>query len=892
MVKRTKHPDRRHLLATARHPAQRDGVIALVLFLLPWVAALVLVRTHHHLDGGTVGILVAVSIGLPTLWVTWAAYRGPRTDASVSGVSLGQLADQLAIAVGAQWNAEAAIRRLNDPYPLPVSWDAADPSLTDAWKSLVELASSGAGWPPPPRRTWASGPRRLAGGGQDLVKVLARVPTGRLVVLGEPGSGKTMLMVRLVLDLLARRSSGNPVPILASIASWNPAGQDLHSWLAGQLVVDHPALAAPPPAGRTEPTQAEALLAGGLILPVLDGLDEIPEQIRGSAISKINDALRPGEHLVVTCRSKEYQNAVRPQDGIEVTLRGAAAVQLCPLDADTVGNYLCEDAAGPVARERWDPVLSLLGTEAPVGQALSTPLMIALARTIYNPRPGELAGELHKPEELCAPSITDRTAVESLLFDAFIPAAYRNDPAGWWKAQDARKWLVFLARHLEHRVVDPDLAWWQLRRAVSPAAYEVAAAFGFALLAGLWAVVLNGLTPGTGPGFVAGLRNGVLGGLGMAVFVGFMFVFESYRIAFIFAPRKWAAKAPSRPIRTGPAAPSRGMRINPKGLVAGLAFGLAFGLLVGLGAGVLGANGGGFGTGLGSALGSGLVIACVVGLVGGLGAAPGDLTAAASPQEVLARDQRAAVLLTLTVGLGFGLIFGLLVGLRYGLTVGVRVGIATGVGTGLVAGLVAGLLVSMIQTAWPSYKLTTRWLAFRHHLPQSLMDFLDDAHKRGVLRQAGAVYQFRHIELQHRLANAPGKIGSRFDVRDVNGNMYRVTLVKVIDPARGADQYATPDNAKRLVGTVIRIKALSRRQLGKDAIADAALIGSNGETYPAYATNIVRFFAARNRLTHDMKLTCAVTFQVPDDVKVEEIRWTAGNGASSTARWDVRHPTY
>jgi len=35
--------------------------------------------------------------------------------------------------------------------------------------------------------------------------VLARVPTRRLVVLGEWGTGKTMLMVRLVLDLLARR---------------------------------------------------------------------------------------------------------------------------------------------------------------------------------------------------------------------------------------------------------------------------------------------------------------------------------------------------------------------------------------------------------------------------------------------------------------------------------------------------------------------------------------------------------------------------------------------------------------------------------------------------------------------------------------------------------------
>jgi hypothetical protein len=33
------------------------------------------------------------------------------------------------------------MRRLNDPYPLPVSWAEADPSLTDTWDSMVRLAS-------------------------------------------------------------------------------------------------------------------------------------------------------------------------------------------------------------------------------------------------------------------------------------------------------------------------------------------------------------------------------------------------------------------------------------------------------------------------------------------------------------------------------------------------------------------------------------------------------------------------------------------------------------------------------------------------------------------------------------------------------------------------------
>src|SRR5260370_26576848 len=146
-----KRPDRRRWLDAARHPTRRDGAVLWALLLLPWVVALVLVRRHHHLDVAAVTILVAMSLGLPTLWVTWAAYRGPRRSGGlVSGRSMAQVADQLAVAVGTQWEAEARMRRLNDPYPLAVSSMAADASLADAWDSLVKLAAPGAGWPPPP----------------------------------------------------------------------------------------------------------------------------------------------------------------------------------------------------------------------------------------------------------------------------------------------------------------------------------------------------------------------------------------------------------------------------------------------------------------------------------------------------------------------------------------------------------------------------------------------------------------------------------------------------------------------------------------------------------------------------------------------------------------------
>ena len=96
-------------------------------------------------------------------------------------------------------------------------------------------------------------------------------------MLGEPGAGKTMLMVRLVPDLLACRADGGPDPILASVASWNPASQDLRDWLGTQLLIDYPVLATP--AGRHDRIDSRRCAAlCGLILPILDGLDEIPNR--------------------------------------------------------------------------------------------------------------------------------------------------------------------------------------------------------------------------------------------------------------------------------------------------------------------------------------------------------------------------------------------------------------------------------------------------------------------------------------------------------------------------------------------------------------------------------------------------------------------------------------
>lgn len=61
--------------------------------------------------------------------------------------------------------------------------------------------------------------------------------------------------------------------------------------------------------------------------------------------------------------------------------------------------------------------------------------------------------------------------------------------------------------------------------------------------------------------------------------------------------------------------------------------------------------------------------------------------------------------------------------------------------------------VFLILSAWGNWMLFVRlWLPLTGRLPWRPKRFLEDAYERGVLRQAGAAYQFRHSQLRDHLA--------------------------------------------------------------------------------------------------------------------------------------------
>jgi hypothetical protein len=392
-----------------------------------------------------------------------------------------QAAEDLAVAVGDQWRLEERLRRVQDPAPLPVRWRAADPLLTD---HLVNV------------RRGPGDDLGLDGALGDVVEVFTRIPSRRLVVTGQPGAGKTVFTLRLTLGLLDRRCPGEPVPVIFGMHAWNPREQTLQEWMADRLATDYPALRSK---GTFGSTVARDLVGHRLILPVLDGLDEISHPLRGHAMRMLNMSLDGDMAVIVTCRDADYRQVVADAD----VLTSAAVIELLPLELSDLAVYLPRTTrkvrVPPGFGTKWDPVLEQLRNDPAASasrvvlEVLSAPLMTSLARSVYSDTDAD-------PGDLVDGRFANRREMEAYLLDAFIPAAFAGPAlpgAGrlrrTWRADDAERWLAFLARHLR-RLGTCDLEWWRLEDAIPPparwlssglVAFAVVVAMGVNLRAGL-----------------------------------------------------------------------------------------------------------------------------------------------------------------------------------------------------------------------------------------------------------------------------------------------------------------------------------------------------------------------------------------------------------------------
>ncbi|BEL05675.1 hypothetical protein Q0Z83_038660 [Actinoplanes sichuanensis] len=276
----------------------------------------------------------------------------------------------------------------------------------------------------------------------------------RLVIVGEPGSGKTVTSVRLILWLLdpARDYSG-PVPVRFNLAAWDTS-RPISRFFVDTLARDH----------RVPVPRAEELVEQGRILPVLDGLDEMDldgdEPVRAIAATDwLNRRHRVGEKpggMVLTCRQTRYTEL----GNRESTVAGAREVRVLELDPDQITDHLREAfETQPSVAARWQPVLTSLKDpdNAVLWALLARPWQLNLAVTAV--QAGRDPQELFQRADHELPAAASARIHRELL-GGYVHAATKVAEAGRpegeappYTSEQVTRYLTTLARRLQN----PDL---------------------------------------------------------------------------------------------------------------------------------------------------------------------------------------------------------------------------------------------------------------------------------------------------------------------------------------------------------------------------------------------------------------------------------------------------
>ncbi|MGY0466246.1 NACHT domain-containing protein [Kitasatospora sp. cg17-2] len=676
---------------------------------------------------GVAGVAVAASAAA---LLELRAARTRRRRAAVPPERLRSAADSLARALGEQYEREEHALRLDDPLPIQIGWSEGDPRVVDQWVHV---------------RDGARRPLDLTGRFDHVAELFERLPTGRLVVLGGPGAGKSALVLRLAGRLLADRAPDAPVPVLFPLASWDPRRQrGLWHWAAARIAAEHTGLA---PSTAERHAIALELIRTGRILPVLDGFDELPGPAQPEALARLRASLGGPARFVLTSRITPYMAAVELGGAV---LDGAAVVRIRPLSVADVRAYLPRTTrlvrGGDGYATKWDPVLERLRdtTGDPPARrlrsVLATPLMVAMARAAY----GDTGAD---PAELLDPGrFPDRSSVEEHLFDRFVPSVYATPLEGPGSVGAApgpdeaqvRRWAGWLAAHLRDSQ-SQELSWWRLDEAVP----RPVRALGPAAAVTVAALTVTALGVGELP--YVHLRVG----LAFALFAALAVVAEWVLAAPEGLPaphrlptgREYRRSLRERAVRGASVYRYGWLLLAAAGTAAGLRWHwLTPWLLL-----------------------AGAAVVSWTTAVGALHSArrPADPAAAADP-AALVRADRGAALVTgvLTVLDGHDRQAAVRTALKtppfllllWTLSGGART-VHLWTWTRTLAGtLLAAAVYGVASSAWGRYTVARCWLAATGKLPFRLMPFLQEAHRHGLLRRSGGSYRFRHIELRNRLA--------------------------------------------------------------------------------------------------------------------------------------------
>ena len=333
------------------------------------------------------GALLAAIVIVPPV-VVWGWQRRHRAVAGTSTrAEVDAAADRLAEQTLETWSRQVVQRGIQAPAPVRVRWRWAADDVALPRQELAAAPSLPTD--PGPLPSSADDP---PGAGQVLNsglvtrlhdEVYARLHHGRLVLIGDPGAGKTAAMILLLLEALRYRQrmpetarTDVPVPVWLTLGSWDPSVQGLRDWVTATIGRDHPYLRAT----DFGPNAVAQLFDTGRIALFLDGLDEMPDTLRSKAVERLT-AEAAGRRVVITSRPDEFRETI---DLGRRQLPYTAVIELRPVGPQAAARYLLEGQIG-AARQAWQPVADhlLAHPDGVLARTLNTPLTLSLARAAY-----------------------------------------------------------------------------------------------------------------------------------------------------------------------------------------------------------------------------------------------------------------------------------------------------------------------------------------------------------------------------------------------------------------------------------------------------------------------------------------------------------------------------
>ncbi len=560
--------------------------------------------------------------------------------------------------------------------------------------------------------------------------------SGLLIILGEPGCGKTTTLLELAQSLV-NRAETNPnerIPVVLNLSSWKK-GQLLSDWILQSLTKIY-----------NIPTKvAGTWLERSYLLPLLDGLDEVKPELQADCVAAINTYIDKHEPpgMVVCCRLLEYQ-------WLPDSLKMNGAICIKPLDREQIDQYF----AG--IGQEFVPVKDAISADPTLQELAQSPFMLSIMSMAYQTSSHDSFTDKGQPLEVRREQIFAAYVDKVFQHKDSLEPIFSRDNVIFWLSSLAKNMQrhsqsLFLLENLQPTW----LAGWQQQNA-----YRLFATLSFWAIVGLAVLPLLLATKavGTDPASLS------ITGLGVVMALGLALRFDSAIINGVLC---------------GCAFSLIGIVQNGLGDMANwLSDGIFYGLIAGVGVGTLNTiktlevmtwswriffakafKGFGISGMLGGALSGilygtmhspkeGLMVGVVVGMLCGLlgGLIYGMVAGFTDHVSNDKTRPNQGIRLTLKNGALIGLMAAIVVGLMAGSIYGTTGPLLAGIITGLILGLSSGLIVGLnrgLATVIKHYSLRLILWAWKN-TPLKLVPFLDYCAKLILLKKVGGGYIFIH----------------------------------------------------------------------------------------------------------------------------------------------------